>query len=508
MLPQSLSSDACSLDPGVERLAVTAEIVLGADGRGRARRASTAAGSAPTRGSTTTQLDGSSPGARAPPERGRRADRAGPRGRRGARASAARGAALEVSSSEPEFEFDADGEVAAADAVAQTEAHRLIEQLMILTNEQVAELLERRRVPTLYRVHEQPDPARVERPGRRSSPRSTCRPRRCRTSSPARARPAELVVEASRLVAREAERRGHGARGLSSLVLRSLKPACYSERNLGHAGLGSPAYAHFTSPIRRYPDLIAHRALLSRSAAARTSPSAAEVREARPCTAPSASATRCGSSATPTTSAPPSCSSASSSSAARSTPFEGEVSGRDRRRRVHPLRRRARRRLRGLLPGPADARRALRDQRGRDRAGRRARAAGGPDRRRGRGAGRRDRGAARARRPGARPGEVGGSDEQEGASARLASGDVATNRARAPQVRDRRELRGRDRAARHRGQVAARRQGARSATPTRRSRTGRSGCAAPTSRPTPRRATTTSPSARASCSCTAARSSG
>ena len=66
-----------------------------------------------------------------------------------------------MSGSEPEFTFTPEGDVEAAHALVQTEAHRLIEKLMILTNEQVALLLERKRVPTLYRVHEQPDPARV-----------------------------------------------------------------------------------------------------------------------------------------------------------------------------------------------------------------------------------------------------------------------------------------------------------------------------------------------------------
>ena len=70
--------------------------------------------------------------------------------------------ALQVSSAEPEFRFD-DGDVVGAEAVEQTESHRLIEQLMVLTNERVAELTERRRAPTLYRVHEQPDPERIER---------------------------------------------------------------------------------------------------------------------------------------------------------------------------------------------------------------------------------------------------------------------------------------------------------------------------------------------------------
>ena len=259
MLPQSLSSDACSLNPGVERLAVTAEIELSAAGDARS------ASFYRSRIRSDARLDYDAldrifAGTERAPEHVADAI-ATARRATAAIAAAGRGAGLEVSSAEPEFTFTPDGDVEAAHALLQTESHRLIEKLMILTNEQVAALLERKGVPTLYRVHEQPDPARVGVLIEQLASLGVPTPALAGNAGPTEALAA--ATEASRLVATEAKRRGHGAATLSSLVLRALKPARYSEVNLGHAGLGSSAYSHFTSPIRRYPDLIAHRGLLS-----------------------------------------------------------------------------------------------------------------------------------------------------------------------------------------------------------------------------------------------------
>jgi ribonuclease R len=275
MLPHALSEGACSLAPGVERLAVTAEIEL--DGAGRPGAASFYR----SRIRSDARLDydrldlifagrAEPPAEIAEPLAAARAAAAALGERRGT-------TSLEVESFEPEFRFDARGNVTGARGVAQTEAHRLIERLMILANEQVAQLLERKRVPAVYRVHARPEPASIERLIGQLHELGVPTPPLRGTPAPGEA--AELAAQASRLVAAEASRRGHGRAAYTSLVLRSLKQAAYSERNSGHAGLGSAAYCHFTSPIRRYPDLIVHRALLATLGEGEPAPSAAEARD-------------------------------------------------------------------------------------------------------------------------------------------------------------------------------------------------------------------------------------
>lgn len=276
MLPAVLSSGACSLAPEQERLAVTAEIELGAKGEVRSSSFYRSRMRSDAR-LHYDQLDEIFAGRERPPQQVAEPLEVS-REAAAALFAGPRPGALEVDSAEPEFEFDRDGNVTGARDVSQTEAHRLIEQLMILCNEQVATLLERRKVSTLYRVHEQPDPERVAFLIEQLASLDIPTPALPEQLAPRAA--AELAAEASRLVAAEAARRGHGRGAYTSLVLRSLRQAHYSERNLGHAGLGSPAYCHFTSPIRRYPDLLAHRALLSAIGEPEQPPRGQEAREA------------------------------------------------------------------------------------------------------------------------------------------------------------------------------------------------------------------------------------
>jgi ribonuclease R len=251
MLPEVLSSGACSLRPGEDKLAVTVEVEM--DGSEPRRVAFHRSRVRSDRRLTYREVDAIFAG------KGRAEDPwAAPLAvaRELAAALQERRDTLEIATPEPVFEFAADGHVTGVRQEQQTESHRLIEQLMILANEQVAGYLADRRLPTLYRVHERPDPRSVERLVEQLASLDLPTPPLPEHMTPQQA--AEMVAEVSRLVARESR----GRRAFATLVLRALKQAYYTPRNLGHAGLASARYCHFTSPIRRYPDVAAHRALL------------------------------------------------------------------------------------------------------------------------------------------------------------------------------------------------------------------------------------------------------
>jgi ribonuclease R len=275
MLPEALSNQACSLVPDQDRLTVTVEMEL--EGAKRRRVAFHRSIIRSDRRLTYPEVDEIFAGrARAeepwaaPLSAARRAADALEEARQGA---------LEVESSEPEFSFSREGHVTALVPSQQTESHRLIEHLMIAANEAVATLLEQRKVPALYRVHERPEPLRVERLAEQLESLDIPTPPLLVNMTPSRA--ADAVADMARSVVREVERRdGHGRIAFTSLVLRSLKQAHYSPRNLGHAGLRSTAYCHFTSPIRRYPDLVCHRALLSAIGAGEEEPAASRLEAA------------------------------------------------------------------------------------------------------------------------------------------------------------------------------------------------------------------------------------
>ena len=182
---------------------------------------------------------------------------------------------------EPEIEFDEYGRMIGVTRSERNIAHRLIEEFMLAANETVARHLERAGVPALYRVHEKPDPKKVlefeeiaatfgyslgiELPAARRV--------RVRRRDPAgrdeRYPRFQDLLESGELeiTSRHYQRLTQRIAGkpeeriLSYLMLRSLKQARYCEENLGHFALASNTYTHFTSPIRRYPDLIVHRIL-------------------------------------------------------------------------------------------------------------------------------------------------------------------------------------------------------------------------------------------------------
>jgi ribonuclease R len=273
MLPEALSNQACSLVPDQDRLAVTVELDL--DGSRVRRTAFHRSLIRSDRRLTYPEVDDIFAG-RAQAEEPWAGPLAAAR-RAAAALQEAREAkgALEVDTEEPEFAFSGEGHVTALVPSEQTESHRVIEHLMIAANEAVATLLETRKLPALYRVHERPEPARVQYLAEQLASLEVPTPPLPSVMTPQQA--GDAVAEIARLVSAEVRRRGHGRIAFTSLVLRSLKQAHYSPRNLGHTGLRSARYCHFTSPIRRYPDLVCHRSLLDAIGAGEDQPAASQL---------------------------------------------------------------------------------------------------------------------------------------------------------------------------------------------------------------------------------------
>ena len=184
---------------------------------------------------------------------------------------------------EPVIRFDPDGNMQSIVRSQRGWAHRLIEEFMLSANECVATWIESQAVPSVYRIHEMPDPKRIldfeetasgfgyslgfsslpvkrvtMKADRRDVKRGGGGGRPAKTHDVAEAIPVTPQMY-QRLTAKIAGKPEE--RILAYLMLRSLKQARYSEQNQGHFALASPCYTHFTSPIRRYPDLIVHRLL-------------------------------------------------------------------------------------------------------------------------------------------------------------------------------------------------------------------------------------------------------
>src|SRR5262245_59771268 len=151
---------------------------------------------------------------------------------------------------EAEVIMDEAGRVEAIIALERNVAHRLIEEFMLLANETVASYLESQNAPALYRIHEEPDIVKVAKFEEcisgfgysLAAPMGALRPRHF-----------QKLIE-----------RIHGKpeeKPIAFLMLRTMQKARYSPENMGHFGLAASSYTHFTSPIRRYPDLVVHRAL-------------------------------------------------------------------------------------------------------------------------------------------------------------------------------------------------------------------------------------------------------
>lgn len=251
MLPKSLSNGICSLNPGEDRLCVTAILRFSPEGD-RAGASFHESIIKSKRRLTYDQVE----------QAVILKDRAVRKGLRGllrhldhmaelarllAAGREARGS-IDFDLPEPELVLDMEGGIGAILKAPRLFSHRIIEEFMIAANEGVAEFLGSRRLPAVFRVHEPPDKEKLREVSGLLRALSI-------EAKPGLHTPMALQEILTRIKGKEYEFL------VNRVILRSMKQARYSAINKGHFGLASPRYLHFTSPIRRYPDLLCHRVL-------------------------------------------------------------------------------------------------------------------------------------------------------------------------------------------------------------------------------------------------------
>jgi ribonuclease R len=252
MLPTALSDHLCSLAPHVDRLCFAADMVVGTNGTLKSARFYPAVMRSAARLTYTLAYEAlfeGLPAARA---------QIGPVFERltvlvdvyrALHKARSRRGALEFDAPEAEFVIDAGERVRAIELRVRNDAHKLVEECMILANVAVAEELEKRHAPTLYRVHGVPEEDRLDRLT------SALKSLNIDARIPKTVTTRDLQAIARRVA--DASERAF----VETLVVRAMPQAVYQPTNIGHFGLALTHYAHFTSPIRRYPDLVVHRTL-------------------------------------------------------------------------------------------------------------------------------------------------------------------------------------------------------------------------------------------------------
>lgn len=157
---------------------------------------------------------------------------------------------IDFSSMESRFEFNDEGHIEAIHTVERNEAHRLIEEMMLVANVAAGQFLEKNEIPTMYRIHETPKLEKLENVRSLLSQLGLSLGGGEEPTSKDYAKLMDVI------------RKRDDTQMLETVLLRSMPLASYSMTNEGHFGLGFPIYAHFTSPIRRYPDLMVHRGIV------------------------------------------------------------------------------------------------------------------------------------------------------------------------------------------------------------------------------------------------------